>query len=289
MVSHLPFVEHRIPSGQGGLYARDHAGAGPAFVLMHGLPDNLRIYDELIPHLAAAGRRVVTFDFLGYGASDKIDGATYSYAQQVGDLAAVIEALGLERPVLVPHDSSGFAAINFALDHPEQVGAIAMLNSAYADAPTVHWPEMIELCARPSLSALADAILQSPAQFGWLLGWQKALFRDALPDDQRSHFAAVIGQVIEDNFVRPPSSGAAYRQLTAQFYDEIARNALRLRDLEALDLPVKLIWGAYDPYLTVAMAQARLAHLKHGSLQVVPAGHWLQSDQPQLVAKALLT
>ena len=44
------------------LYVRDFPGGGPAFVLLHGFPDNSRIYDELIPHLAAAGRRSVTFE-----------------------------------------------------------------------------------------------------------------------------------------------------------------------------------------------------------------------------------
>ncbi|MGH6910539.1 MAG: alpha/beta fold hydrolase [Phenylobacterium sp.] len=288
MVSHLPFVEHRIPSGQARLYVRDYAGAGPAFVLMHGLPDNLRIYAELIPLLAAAGRRVVAFDFLGFGASDRLSDGGYSYAQQVGDLAAVVEGLDLAAPVLVPHDSSGFAAINYALGAPGRVGAISMLNSAYADVTGVYWPEMIELAARPSLRALSDAILQTPAQFGWLLGWQKLLFRDALPADQRAHFDADIGKVIEDNFVKPPGAGVAYRQMTAEFYDELARNAGRLSEVEALDLPIKLIWGEYDPYLTVAMAEARLKHLKHGSLHRVPAGHWLQSDEPQLVARELL-
>ena len=62
------FTEHYVSRGQGRVYARDYSGLGPAFVLMHGFPDNLRIYDDLIPYLVAAGRRVVTFDFLGFGA-----------------------------------------------------------------------------------------------------------------------------------------------------------------------------------------------------------------------------
>jgi pimeloyl-ACP methyl ester carboxylesterase len=66
-----PFVEHHVPREQGSVYAREYKGAGPAFVLMHGFPDNLHIWDDLVPHLLAAGRRVVTFDFLGFGASDK--------------------------------------------------------------------------------------------------------------------------------------------------------------------------------------------------------------------------
>ncbi|HEX3521532.1 MAG TPA: alpha/beta fold hydrolase, partial [Stellaceae bacterium] len=74
------FSEHRVPRGQGSIYARDYyKGAGPAFVLMHGFPDNLHIYDDLVPYLVAGGRRVVAFDFLGFGASEKPSGATYSF------------------------------------------------------------------------------------------------------------------------------------------------------------------------------------------------------------------
>ena len=282
------FARHQIQRDPGSVYARDYAGAGPAFVLMHGLPDNLRIYEDLIPYLVTAGRRVVAFDFLGFGASDKPPGATYSYQQQLGDLEAVVDVLGLDQVVLVPHDSSGFAGINFAIEHPDRVAAVCMLNSAYADADTVHWPEMIELAGRPSLRALSDAMLRRPEQFGWLLTWQQQMFRDALPEAQKQHFEAVIGRLIADNFINAPSSGPAYAQMTAQFLDEISRNVTRLPKLKALDISIKLIWGEFDPYLTVPMAEARLAHLKHGSLHVLPAGHWLQSDRPELVAKELL-
>jgi haloalkane dehalogenase len=65
------FTERYVSRDQGRVYTREYGGLGPAFVLMHGFPDNLHIWDDLIPYLVASGRRVVTFDFLGYGASDK--------------------------------------------------------------------------------------------------------------------------------------------------------------------------------------------------------------------------
>src|SRR5271154_4628264 len=105
------FSEYRVQREQGTVYARDYGGAGPAFVLMHGFPDNLHIWDDLVPHLTASGRRVVTFDFLGFGASDKLPGATYSFRQQMEDLTAVVDELGLGKIVPVAHDSSGIASI----------------------------------------------------------------------------------------------------------------------------------------------------------------------------------
>jgi pimeloyl-ACP methyl ester carboxylesterase len=283
------FVEHRVPRGQGSLYARDYAGAGPAFVLMHGFPDNLGIWDDLIPHLLAGGRRVVTFDFLGFGASDKIAGAVYSFAQQLGDLEAVVDRLGLGTIIPVAHDSSGMAALNYALARPDGVASVIMLNSAYSEDDTVLWPEMITLFASGSTRALALAIAQSPEQFGWLLRWQQQKFLDPLPEAQKPHFSAFIGPLISDNFIAQPGAGPAFVQLTAEFFAEHARNAGHLDALKALDVPVKLIWGKYDPYFPVALAERRQTQLKNASLTVVPAGHWLQADAPAEVAKAMLS
>ncbi len=286
---HAAFVEHRISRGEGKVYARDYAGSGPAFVLMHGFPDNLHIWDDLIPFLVASGRRVVTFDFLGFGASDKPAGTAYSFRQQLDDLRAVVDGLGLEKIVPVAHDSSGMAALNYALAHPDGVASVIMLNSAYSEDDTVLWPEMITLFATRSMQSLATAIAQSPEQFGWLLKWQQKKFLDPMPEAQKPHFGSFIGALITDNFIVQPGAGPAFVQLAAEFFDEHARNAKHLTALKSLDIPVKLIWGQYDPYITVAVAERRQTQLRNASLTVIPAGHWLQADEPAQVAKAMLS
>jgi haloalkane dehalogenase len=283
------FSEHRILRGEASLYARDYAGVGPAFVLMHGFPDNLHIWDDLVPHLLASGRRIVSFDFLGFGASDKPDGAVYGFDQQLGDLDAVVEQLALGTIVPVAHDSSGMAALNYALAHTARVDSVVMLNSAYCEDASVLWPEMITLFATRSLQALAMAVAQTPAQFGWLLGWQQKRFEDALPSDHKAHFRDFMGPLISHNFTSQPGAGTAFVQLAAQFFDEHARNAAKLPALLALDVPVKLIWGQYDPYISLAVATRRQAQLKDASLTVIAAGHWLQSDEPAQVAAAMLS
>jgi pimeloyl-ACP methyl ester carboxylesterase len=289
MANEALFIERLIPRGRGTLYARDYEGVGPTFVLMHGFPDNLHIYDDLIPHLRKSGRRIVAFDFLGFGASDKPPGAAYSFNQQLGDLEAVIEFLGLGKVVLVPHDSSGAAAINFAIDHPEKLASLCILNSAYDDSALSVWPEMIVLFADPSVRALAGVIAGSPAQFGWLLAWQAQKFAEALPPGQRSHFEDFMAALVADNFIRQPSSGPAFMQMAADFYDELRRNGARLPLAAALDLPVKVIWGALDAYFTAALGQERASHLRNGSFHPIAAGHWLQCDEPEQVAQELLS
>jgi pimeloyl-ACP methyl ester carboxylesterase len=288
MNSSSGFVEHRVPRQYGSLYVREYAGDGPAFVLMHGFPDNLHIYDDLVPHLLASGRRIVTFDFLGFGASDKPGGAIYSFAQQLGDLKAVVDELGLGTIVPVAHDASGAAAINFAIDYPEHTASLVILNAAFADVPGAGWPELIELFATPSLKALAGALIQSPEQFGWVVDFQRRQFKDGLAEKHKARYDAFLGPIIDGNFRSRPSSAPAFVQMTAQFFEELARNTTRIPRMEALDIPVTVIWGENDPYITVSAARDFQSHLRHATLRLIAAGHWLQIDEPELVAREML-
>jgi pimeloyl-ACP methyl ester carboxylesterase len=181
------------------------------------------------------------------------------------------------------------ATLNYALTHRAGVDSVIMLNSAYSEDATVLWPDMITLFATRSMQPMAMAIAQSPEQFGWLLKWQQKQFLDSLPELQKAHFNAFIGPLISDNFIAQPSAGPAFVQLAAQFFDEHARNAKHLPELGTLDIPVRLIWGKYDPYITVAVAERRQSQLKNASLTVIPAGHWLQADEPEQVAKGMLS
>jgi len=56
------YREHRVSRGPHHLYAREYPGVEPALMLLHGFPDNLHLYDRLVPQLNPP-RRVITFDF----------------------------------------------------------------------------------------------------------------------------------------------------------------------------------------------------------------------------------
>jgi pimeloyl-ACP methyl ester carboxylesterase len=249
---------------------------------MHGFPDNLRIYDYLVPYLVAAGRRVVTFDFQGFGQSDKPAGAAYNFKQQLGDLKAVVDDLDLGTIVPVMHDSSGAVGINFAIDYPENTASLVILNSGFANAPTVKWPELTELFATTNLKALSSAIIQSPEQFGWIVNLQREMFKKSLADKHRARYDEFLGQIIDGNFRDQPGAGPAFAQMTAQFFAELDRNATRIPMVEVLDIPAKVIWGENDPYINVGVAKDFQSHLRHASLHLISAGHWLQIDEPAL-------
>src|SRR5258708_32248200 len=173
------YTEHRILRGASVIYARHYAGTGPAFVLMHGFPDNLHIYDRLIPYLR--DRQVIAFDFLGWGASDKPTDYVYTSKQQEGELHAVLDALQIDQVVPVAHDASGPVAINWSLDHPQRVSALVLLDTYYGQSPTLRFPEFVRLFADPAYAALTRAMAQNPTLPQCLLPSQGRHFAE---DDQ---------------------------------------------------------------------------------------------------------
>ena len=282
------FTEHWVQHAGGSLYVRDFPGSGPAFVLLHGFPDNSHIYDDLIPHLAAAGRRTIAFDFLGFGASDKPEGALYSFEQQLGDLEAVAEALGLEKIIPVGHDAGGPAAINFALRHPTRAAGICLMNAFYGEAPGLRVPEFIELFANKNLKALTRHFLASPQQFAWLLNFQRGQMQLGLTETQKARYDEFLGPIVDKNFTQRPSAGPAFGQMTYQLFDEIAANTARLSDFRRSDLPLLLIWGKADPYLHVSVAEHLRSQAKNAAFHVLEAGHWPQIDEAADTARIML-
>jgi pimeloyl-ACP methyl ester carboxylesterase len=128
----MAYQETFVQRDQHRIYVRDHPGTEPAIILMHGFPDNVHLYDRLSPYLSPL-RRVVLFDFLGWGSSDKPSGYPYTTDNQVGDLDAVITQLALGQVILVAHDASGPPAIDWALAHAERVAGLVLLNTYYCE------------------------------------------------------------------------------------------------------------------------------------------------------------
>ena len=288
MTTNSTFTEHRIARDRGSVYVRDYGGSGPAFLLLHGFPDNLHIYDDLIPHLVAAGRRTVVMDFLGFGASDKPTEAHYSFPQQLGDLETVVEALKLDKVIPVGHDAGGPAAVNFALAHPDRTAGVILMNVFYGQAPGLLVPEVIELFSHKPLAPLARHFLTSPQQFAWLLEFQRTLMLGDAAEAGKARYRDLLGPLIDQNFRQQPSAALAFAQMTAQLADEMAINTGRLVELRRSSVPFMLIWGRNDPYLHVSSAAFLLSQVRHGVLHALDAGHWPQIDAAAEVARIML-
>jgi haloalkane dehalogenase len=280
------FTEHRVPHAGGSLYVRDFPGSGPAFVVLHGFPDNSHIYDRLIPHLVAAGRRTVAFDFLGFGASDKPEGAVYSFEQQLGDLEAVVDALGLEKIIPVGHDAGGPAAVNFALRHPTRAAGICLMNAFYGESSSLRVPEFIELFGTKNMKHLTRHMLAT--QFAWLLDFQRTQWRAGMTEAQKTNYNEFIVPIVDKNFTQRLSAGPAFAQMTYQLFEEVAANTARLPDLRRSHLPLLLIWGKSDPYLHVSVAEHLKSQARNATIHALDAGHWPQIDEPADIARIML-
>jgi haloalkane dehalogenase len=277
-----------IEVNQGNRSFTLHWEGGPAFVVLHGFPDNSHIFDELIPHLVSAGRRTIAIDFLGFGASDKPEGAHYSFQQQLGDLEATVKSLELDKIIPIGHDAGGPTAINFALKHPEHTSAVGLMNAFYGDAPGLRVPEFIELFSMKGLKALHQHFLASPQQFAWLLNFQRDQMQTGLTEAQKTRYMKILGPIIDNNFRQQPSAGPAFAQMTYQLTDEVASNTARIIDFRRSDVPLSLIWGKYDPYLHVTAAEYMRSQARNATLHVLEAGHWPQIDEPAEVARLLI-
>src|SRR3954452_101924 len=118
----------RVPVAPGvALAVRVWPGDGVPFVLVHGLASNARLWDAVAARLAALGHAVVTVDQRGHGLSDKPDDG-YDFTTVTDDLAALLQALELERPVLAGQSWGGNVVLEFAWRFPSAVRGIACVD-----------------------------------------------------------------------------------------------------------------------------------------------------------------
>jgi haloalkane dehalogenase len=279
----MEYKEHTVPRGQYRIYAREYAGEEPAIVLMHGFPDNLHLYDRLVPHLS--GRRVVLFDFLGWGRSDKPEGYPYTADNQTRDLDAVIEHLRIDDGVLVAHDASGPPAIDWALWHPDRTAALVLLNTYYGRTQAARPPEAIFLFSTPVLRNVARFVSGRFDIFRRLYWWQvgRRFIRD---EKVRMEFVPLLFE----QFAATPSTKPAFFSLNADLWGTMRSRSGAEPEMRAFGRPVRIIFGEADPYLNADVARRFHELFPNSELFLLPtARHFPQLDEPEEVARLILS
>jgi haloacetate dehalogenase len=153
------FAERRIATRGAQIHAAI-GGSGPPLLLLHGFPETHACWHAVAPRLAAAFT-VVAPDLRGYGSSrftgtETADHAAFSKRAMAEDQVEAMWELGHERFFVAGHDRGGRVAYRLALDHPDRVLKLAVLDIA----PTL---EMFErMNAKSALSAYHWLFLAQP-------------------------------------------------------------------------------------------------------------------------------
>lgn len=107
----------------------DFGGTGRPIVLLAGLGNTAHVYDDFAPKLTGIGH-VYAITRRGYGASAHPD-TGYDVARLGEDVLAVLNALKIDRPVLIGHSYAGQELSYLAVEHPDRVRGLAYLDAAY--------------------------------------------------------------------------------------------------------------------------------------------------------------
>jgi haloacetate dehalogenase len=283
------FGDERIEGADGVAIRVRRAGGGPPVLLLHGYPQTHVCWHAVAPRLVAAGFTVVLADLRGYGDSAKPastpDHATYAKRAMAADQVAVMRTLGFPRFRIAGHDRGGRVAHRMALDHPDAVERIAVLDIAptatmYARTDRAfatgyyHWFFLIQPAPLPERLIGADPEFYIRFKLSaWSQG-EHAFFAPAAVEEYVRCFSdpAAIAASCEDY------RAAATIDLEHDAADADCRIAA----------PVLVLWG--DRGL-VGRSYDVLATWREKAVDVrghaLPTGHYLPEEAPQQVADAL--
>ena len=263
--------ERRAVAGPAGeLIVWDHAGGAPAALLLHGIGNYGRVWDFV--STAVDGRlRLIAPDARGHGDSAK-PATGYAPADFVADAIAILDALDLERVVLVGHSMGGGHGLALALAHPERVRALMLIDIG----------PQLEAAGRERSLRLTR---ERPAAFTDARA-AEAYLRETSP----GYTDAVYAHRIRWLFARDAMGPLTWRAdagALRQIFGSTAWGDAWVT-LGSIRCPVLVIRGTRSDYLSLATAQRMLGMLPGGRLIELAAGHNVQLDQPAALAEAIL-
>jgi pimeloyl-ACP methyl ester carboxylesterase len=246
-------------------------GSGPPAILLHGYPDNLEIWSELAPRLAAHSE-VIAFDWPGMGYSQAwTGGATpFDFARR---LRVLMDDWGIERAAIIGHDMGGQPALAFAAEHSNRISHLVVMNSL------VIWDEK---------TSWEIALLR---KFGWnrvlLERLPGAVFfraiRTFLPRGYK--ISAELRSDLWESFQLPE-----VRKYVVRMCAGYQGTLPRLKQLyPTIRTPALFLWAERDKHFPVAHAR-KLAEMVPGAkLEEMPgAEHWMALNRADEVSAHIL-
>ena len=272
--------------GKGSVPGEDR---GPTLILLHGWPEFCRTWRRLIP-LLADDFDLVAPDLRGFGDTEKpYAGPTDTMTAEVlaDDLLALLDVLGLERPVgIVSHDVGAYAAQILARRRPERVAGLFFFNCPY--------PGIGRRWAEPE--HLKEIWYQSFNQMPWaadLVGSSREACRLYIGHFLR-HWAGDPHAFDEDfeawidNFLKPGNLQGGFNWYIAANRSRLAVMRGEGPEAPPVTVPTRVLWGGRDPVLKAQWID-RLAEFftDLDASVAAEAGHFVQMEQPDLAAREI--
>lgn len=166
-----PMRQTEIDAGRMRIRVDDHGGEGLPIVLLHGLASNASIWHLVAPTLASRFR-VVAIDQRNHGGSS--DAESFSFDELVSDVDAVVEALDLERPVVVGHSWGASVAMTYAASRAcaAAIGVDGGMFSMRSRGAT--WEQTAERMRPPHIEGPAETILERMRSFATVIPWERS-------------------------------------------------------------------------------------------------------------------
>jgi pimeloyl-ACP methyl ester carboxylesterase len=269
----LPLLRHDHATVRGVRIHYVSSGEGSPVLLLHGFPQFWYCWRRVIPVLSKQFR-VIAPDLKGYGESDKPRGP-YPLRALSEEWGEFMNALDVDRFDLVGHDWGGIIAWKMALDYPDRIRRLVVLNAPFRrwrPKPDVFFfwlPFLPELIFRQWNDAVLEEILHRGSY-----------------DPERA-FTAEDVKIYQEAFRRPGVHRAALTYYRSLWRSARAMTADRKRKIE---VPTLVLWGVSDPALPVDRTFGMEKDIRDFRICYIPmAGHFVQEEQPELVNEHLLT
>jgi epoxide hydrolase 4 len=259
------------------------AGEGPLIVLLHGFPEFWYGWRRQIQPLAAAGFRVIAPDLRGYNLSSKPGGiAAYNSDGLASDIRGLIRERGAESALLVGHDWGGTVAWTMAMNHPEVVDRLAILNAAHPRklSQGLHHPGQLKKSWYFfffDLPELPESVVRAD-------NWR--FFRHFLRDARPEAFTAQDIERYVEAWSQPGAATAMINYYRASVRQSPKRAESQLRPVQA---PTLVIWGQGDRYLGPELAEPDHDDVPNlDRVERLPdASHWVHHDEHERVTQLL--
>lgn len=249
-------------------YAR--IGEGSPVVLLHGYPDNLQIWSEVAP-LLAADHSVVALDWPGMGGSESWPGGATPF-HMADHLLALLDHWKIERAAIVGLDMGGQPALVFAAHYPQRATHVVVTGSLLQwDAPT-SWE--IRLLRRFRFNQL------------FLSHFPKLVFRRALATflPRGVDLSPEIRSDFWNHFRRPEVREFIVR-LCAGYQGTLPRLP---EEYSKVSAPTLALWGTRDSHFPPVHATQLQQQIPGAQIQLIEGGeHWLPLHQPAAFANAV--